>query len=119
LPLLRLQLLRVRPSTSNELAYLDKLYSIVIAGSTQVYPANHPVLAILHAEWGQVLTQTLDGEDQALVSGRIVKSVEILRKAHALCQLAFGKGGGIEGKKVADVLRGVEAELHMARSTAR
>jgi hypothetical protein len=36
-----------------------------------------------------------------------------------LCQLAFGKGGGIEGKKVADVLRGVEAELHMARNTVR
>jgi hypothetical protein len=119
LALLRLQLLRVRPTTSNELAYLDRLYTIVIAGSTQVYSSNHPVLAILHAEWGQVLTQTFDGEEQDLISGRLVKSVEILRRAYGLCQIAFGKGGGVEGKKIAGVLSGVEAELHMSRSMAR
>lgn len=116
LSLLRLQLLRVRPSTSNELAHLDRLYAIVASASAQVYPANHPVSAILHAEWGQILTQTFEGEAQDLVSGRMVKSVELLRKAYDLCQMAFGRGGGIEGQKVAEVLRGLEAEIHMARS---
>ena len=116
LSLLRLQLLRVRPGTSNELAHLDRLYAIVASASTLVYPANHPVLAILHAEWGQILTQTFEGEAHDLVSGRMVKSVELLRKAYGLCQMAFGKGGGIEGMKVAEVLRGLEAEIHMARS---
>jgi hypothetical protein len=119
LPLLRLQLLRVRPNTSTELAHLDRLYNIVVTSSTLVYPANHPVLAILHAEWGQILTQTFEGEAQNLVSGRMVKSVETLRKAYELCQKSFGKGGGIEGKRVAEVLRGLEAELQMARSMAR
>jgi hypothetical protein len=117
LSLLRLQLLRVRPSTSNELAHLDRLYSIVVSSSLVVYPANHPVLAILHAEWGQILTQTFDGEGQDLVSGRMVKSVELLRKAYDLCQKSFGKDGGIEGKQVAEVLRGLEAEIQMARSS--
>jgi hypothetical protein len=107
----------VRPGTSNELAHLDRLYSIVASASSLVYPANHPVLAILYAEWGQILTQTFDGEGQDLVSGRMVKSVELLRKAHDLCHKAFGKGGGIEGRKVAEILRGLEAEIHMARST--
>ena len=116
LSLLRLQLLRVRPSTSDELAHLDRLYAIVASASTLVYPANHPVLAIVHAEWGQILTQTFQGEAQDMVSGRMVKSVELLRKAYDLCQMAFGKGGGIEGLKVAEVLRGLETEIHMARS---
>jgi hypothetical protein len=117
LSLLRLQLLRVRPSTSNELAHLDRLYSIVVSSSIQVYPTNHPVLAILHAEWGQILTQTFEGEAQDLVSGRMVKSLEVLRKAYDLCQKSFGKEGGIEGKQVAEVLRGLEVEIQMARST--
>jgi hypothetical protein len=117
LSLLRLQLLRVRPGTSNELAHLDRLYSIVVSSSLLVYPANHPVLAILHAEWGQILTQTFDGEGQDLVSDRMVKSVELLRKAYDLCQKSFGKDGGIEGRQVAEVLRGVEAEIQMARSS--
>lgn len=116
LSLLRLQLLRVRPSTSNELAHLDRLYSIVVSSSSQVYPANHPVLAILHAEWGQILTQTFEGERQELVSGRMIKSAELLRKAYELCQKSFGRDGGIEGKQVANVLRGLEAEIQMARS---
>ena len=117
LSLLRLQLLRVRPSTSIELAHLDRLYSIVVSSSILVCPTNHPVLAILHAEWGQILTQTFDGEGQDLVSGRMVKSVELLRKAYDLCQKSFGKEGGIEGKQVAEVLRGLEAEIQMARSS--
>jgi len=117
LSLLRLQLLRVRPTTSNELAHLDRLYSIAVSSSLQVYPSNHPVLAILHAEWGQILTQTFAGEAQDMVSGRMVKSVELLRKAYDLCQKSFGKDGGIEGNQVAEVLRGLEAEIQMARST--
>lgn len=119
LPLLRLQLLRVRPSVPAELSHLDTLYGIVVAASTVVYPTHHPVLAILHAEWGQVLTQSFDGEPQGSVAGRLVKSVEILRKAHELCGKAFGPGGGLEGKKVAEVLRGVEGELHLARTMGK
>lgn len=119
LPLLRLQLLRVRPSSPAELSHLDKLYSIVVAASAAVYPTYHPVLAILHAEWGQILTQTFDGEPQNTVAGRLTKSVEILRKGYELCGKAFGPGGGLEGKKLADVLRGVEGELHLAKALSR
>jgi len=52
-----------------------------------------------------------------MVSGRMVKSVELLRKAYDLCQVSFGKDGGIEGRQVAEVLRGLEAEIQMARSS--
>jgi hypothetical protein len=91
----------------------------VVSASASVYPTNHPVLAILHAEWGQVLTQTFDGEAQYLVSGRMIKSVELLRKAYELCHFSFGKGRGIEGRKVAEILRALESEIQMARSMAR
>jgi hypothetical protein len=119
LALLRLQLLRVRPSTPTELSYLDTLYKMVSTASSLVYRAHHPVLAILQAEWGQTLTQTFEHESQQTVAGRLVKSVEILREAHELCRMSFGPGGGVEGKKVAEVLRGIEGELHIARTLGR
>lgn len=119
LALLRLQLLRVRPSNPAELSHLDALCNIVSSASSLVYPAHHPVLAILQAEWGQILTQTFEYETQKAVAGRLVKSVEILRKALELCRKAFGPGGGVEGKKVAEVLRGIEGELHVARTLGR
>lgn len=119
LALIRLQLLRVRPSSPAELSHLDTLYTIVATASSHVYPPHHPVLAVLQAEWGQILTQTFEHESQQAIAGRLVKSVEILRKAHELCRMAFGTSGGIERKKVAKVLRGIEGELHVARTLGK
>lgn len=114
-----LQLIRMGtlhpPNCLDDVHRIGELFELVVWGSERVFPPNHPVLAILYAEWGQVLAQTFEDEPEKGIGPRLMAATKILRQAFELCGKAFGPGGGVEGKQVAYILRETERELEMAR----
>lgn len=92
---------------------LDKSYETTLAGAEAVYGVYHPVLAILYAEWGNILAMSPSPEDGGVQ--RITRSVRILRIAEEKFHGAFGGDGGIEGRAVRDTRKKVEYELGMLR----
>jgi len=125
LSLLRLhQVLLTPPTSLSHLTLLNESYKITLPAAELVYPPNHPVLAIMYAEWGKILAIQPMGEKwgeetSEMVTKRFQRALEVLKRAEKGCEMSFGKGGGVEGRDVRELRGRIELELGMMAASMR
>ncbi|ORX40489.1 hypothetical protein BD324DRAFT_677953 [Kockovaella imperatae] len=110
--LLRLQALLLSPprSTADRDLAIASL-SAAFAGAEKVYPAGHPTLAVISAEWCKLVAMDSPEDTPTDILKKLKQAVIGLRKTVKLNEVGFGAGGGIVGKEMTELLKACEVEL--------
>ncbi|EIW72193.1 hypothetical protein M231_06161 [Tremella mesenterica] len=97
LPLLRIAARTTVKLTPQDVEKAVGYYETYCQGARQVYPADHPVLAVVAAEAAKTLALTVAWD---ISRNSLTRCVEAFSTAAKACGIAFGPGGGIVGAEM-------------------